>query len=244
MSALVGYDSSSDEEVDAVNDKPLRVPSPQAHESSDNKTTGLVQRNDVPFTAPSDQKHNEVVIGPVLGPTTPSNGAVAVEQAAPPFPLGDTSEREAIRYLTQAPVPVTSLPPSPPGSPDPAANDRFRRFLELKAKGVHFNEDLSKKSVFKNPSLLSNMMARVGIDEQEQYRTSLPVGLWSPTDFPEWAYKEGLLKSQQEVQGKNEANKKMLSAAGKRTIEFTSESGSGASSRKSTPGQQGKRRRP
>jgi len=87
-------------------------------------------------------------------------------------------------------------------------------------------------------------MSKVGIDEKAQYNTSLPLDLWNPNDFPEWAYKEGLLKSQQELKSQSDANRKMLSATGKRTIEFTPESASAGSSRKSTPGQQSKRRRP
>jgi hypothetical protein len=88
------------------------------------------------------------------------------------------------------------------------------------------------------------MMSKVGLDEKGQYNTSLPRGLWDPTDFPDWAYKEELLRSQQNLQGQNDANKKLLSATGKRTIEFASETGSGSSSRTSTPGQQSKRKRP
>ncbi len=241
MSGLVGYDSSSDEEA-PIKPRPNVAPPSEALNPAIAPTSEAQPNKDEVIHTPIAPR-DEPTIGPLLGPAAKPNGTSAIDETGSPTPLADISERDAIRYLTQAPVPATSLPPSPPGSPDPAANERFRRFLELKTKGLHFNEDLAKKTTFRNPSLLSTMMSRAGIAEQSQFNTSLPLDLWNPTDFPEWAYKEGLLKSQQEIQGQNEAKKKMLSASGKRTIDFALESTSAASSRKSTPGQQSKRRR-
>jgi hypothetical protein len=246
MSGLVGYESSSDEEP-ADKLVPKVVPSSKGHDALNGArtTTDDAQPSEEQDPPAPIVSSGEGLIGPLLGPSAQQNGIVVTEEEpASPIALADMSERDTIRHLTQATIPATSLPPSPPGSPDPAANDRFRQFLELKAKGVHFNEDLARKVTFRNPSLLSTMMSKVGIDEKAQYKTSLPLDLWDPTDFPDWAYKEGLLKSQQDLQGQGDSNKKMLSATGKRTIEFTSESASGSSSRKSTPGQHSKRRRP
>ena len=242
MSALVGYDSSSDEDH-AVKSAPQPM-SPSEANVALNGT--LTRKSDVQqIHEATTASSGEGLIGPLLDPAAQPNGTVRSEQQIPsPIALADMSERDAIRHLTQATVPATSLPPSPPGSPDPAANERFRRFLELKAKGIHFNEDLARKTNFRNPSLLSTMMSKIGVDEKAQYSTSLPLDLWDPTALPDWAYKEGLLKSQQEIQVQSEANKKRLSAAGKRTIDFTPETGSGGSSRRSTPGQHNKRRRP
>jgi hypothetical protein len=246
MSGLVTYDSSSDE--DATLEPASQTITPlKAHGSLNGAPTitGDVQLREEQPNSTGPASSGEGLLGPLLGPIAQPNGTdVTGQDASSPLALADMSERDAIRHLTQATVPATSLPPSPPGSPDPAANERFRRFLELKAKRVHFNEDLSGKKSFRNPSLLSAMMTKVGIDEKAQYNTSLPLDLWDPTDFPDWAYKEGLLKSQQELQAQSEANKKMLSATGKRTIEFAPETASGGSSRKSTPGQHSKRRRP
>lgn len=232
----MGYGSSDDDdegEKETAVDASPSLPNTAIHDSLITTTSNE-----------TNEASNGSAIGPLLGPAAQSNGAAAMNDVPSPVPLAELSERDAIRFLTQAPVPATSLPPSPPGSPDTAANERFRRFLELKEKGLHFNEDLAKKTSFRNPSLLSTMMARVGIDEQAQYNTSLPLELWNTGDFPEWSYKEGLLKSQKELQAQTELTKKTLSASGKRTIEFTSETASGELSRKSTPGQQGKRRRP
>lgn len=171
----------------------------------------------------------------LLGPKMPEDMVTPDEEQ---------SEQDIMRRLTRATHPMSAIPDSPPGSPDSAANARIQRFLELKARGVHFNEDLAGKSTFRNPSLLSNMMKRAGIDEDGQYATSLPTMLWDPLIFPEWSYKDGLLRSQQELREQDEAAKKAQSAAGKRTIEFATASNSGGSSRNSTPNQQSKRRRP
>jgi hypothetical protein len=245
MSGLVGYDSSSEDDT-AVIPTPQTLPSSKA---SDVLNGGATATGDVgpseeqPSSAPGASS-SESIIGPMLGPVDQPSGAAVADALSSPIALADMSGRDAIRHLTQPTFPATSLPPSPPGSPDPAANERFRRFLDLKSRGVHFNDDLARKSSFRNPSLLSTMMSKVGIDEKAQYNTSLPLDLWDPNDFPEWAYKEGLLKSQQELKSQSDANRKMLSATGKRTIEFTPESASAGSSRKSTPSQQNKRRRP
>jgi hypothetical protein len=246
MSGLVGYDSSSDEEPAhqlALKEVLLSESHDALNHAPATTDGGEPSEKRVASTPPVSS--DEGLIGPLLGPAVQEISLfVTEEELLSTIALADMSERDAIRHLTQATFPVSSLPPSPPGSPQPAANERFRRFLELKAKGIHFNEDLARKTTFRNPSLLSTMMSNVGLDEKAQYNTSLPHGLWDPTDFPDWAYKEGLLKSQQDLQNQSDASKKMLSATGKRTIEFASETASGSSSRKSTPGQHSKRRRP
>jgi hypothetical protein len=244
MSGLVSYDSSSEE--DGLEALRQEIPIPEAdHDSSQNvpgpplpPPAGVLLATAIPGQTP-----NVVKVGPMLGPAIPQNTTSPDTQMSSPSSPAELSEQDTVRYLTQAPVPATSLPPSPPGSPDPAANARFRHFLELKAKGVHFNEDLAKNPGFQNSSLLSTMMARAGINEREQYNTSLSHDLWDPTAFPEWAYKEGLLKSQTEIQGQNDEIKKSLSATGKRTIDFTSETKSSSASRASTSGQRSKRGR-
>lgn len=238
MSALVGYETSSDEEETAASaskaastiETPAALTTNTTIESNSSNSTSYVSEL--------------ASVGPLLGPNIPLNGdMIDAESLAEAFE--GTSERDTIRHLTQASLPMTSMPPSPPGSPDPAANARFARFLELKAKGLHFNEDLAKKSSFLNPALLATMIARAGIDEEDQYNTSLPLDLWNPKGFPEWAYKEELHKAQQAVRDKEVAERKALSSAGRRTIEFASSGGnSDNSSSRSTPSYQKKRRRP
>lgn len=188
------------------------------------------------------------VIGPIVGDANDTNGILDDEQD---HDLGQgtgsallspyATERNALRALTQNPFMVASIPSSPPGSPDPAANAKVARFLELKGKGVHFNADLAGKSSFQNPGLFSSMLSRAGVSDEEQYASTLPEDIWHASMFPEWAYKEGLLQQQRDMNQKREADRKGQSSAGKRTIEWVGEGQPDASSKSSTPT---KRKRP
>ena len=237
MSGLVGYGSSSDEDEDLQQTQAARGAGqpPAAAVAEPNEISHL--------TVPAHYTDEGPMVGPVAQTDIDAPSITDTSDGVDPD-LQTMSERDAIRMLTQSTHPMTSIPPSPPGSPDPAANARFRRFLELKAKGIHFNEDLASKSSFRNPKLLSSMMARAGIDESEQYNTSLPKQLWDPTAFPPTAYKEELLKSQQMLREKDETRKKELSASGKRTIEFVPADRAGPGSQDSTPRSSGKLRKP
>ena len=234
MSGLVGYDSSSDED--------------DVREGRQVGSTATVSKeHSAAPDATAIAYSSTTAFGPMVGPSAPtgdnSNGYATEFDDVDSSGQGSVSEREAIRILTQPTHPMTSMPPSPPGSPDPAANARFQRFLELKKKGVHFNEDLAGKSTFRNPTLLSTLMSRAGIEESEQYDTSLPRESWNPTVFPPYAYKEELLKSQQLLQEREEAKKKELSAKGKRTIDFLPARSASPRSATSTPGSMSKGRR-
>lgn len=77
-------------------------------------------------------------------------------------------------------------------------------------------------------------MDAAGLEEHEQYETTLPNALWNPAGFPPWAYKEELAKSQQEVLKQQEAEQARIQREG---IEFVSASASGRSSRAATPAQ-------
>ncbi|KAJ6155043.1 hypothetical protein N7470_005609 [Penicillium chermesinum] len=65
----------------------------------------------------------------------------------------EQSEKQPLKEDTQPQriVPNLDIPPSPPGSPDPAANAKFQHFLSLKHQGVHFNAKLATSSSLKNP---------------------------------------------------------------------------------------------
>lgn len=89
------------------------------------------------------------------------------------------------------------IPPSPPGSPPSGIDRKFKHFLELKEQGIHFNQKLANSSALKNPSLLQKLIEFAGLDEQDQYNTTLPEDVWNLKGFPQWAYKEELAKSQQ-----------------------------------------------
>ena len=116
-----------------------------------------------------------------------------------------SASRALIQDLTLPSVPNLDIPPSPPGSPNPAANSKFEHFLSLKKQGVHFNAKLASSSSLKNPSLLQKMMQHAGIEEQGQYETSLPTELWDISSIPQWGHKEELLRAQQEFRSKLES---------------------------------------
>lgn len=137
-----------------------------------------------------------------------------------------------MRNLTLPTTPNLDIPPSPPGSPPPGTDKKFEHFLELKKQGVHFNEKLAQSSALKNPSLLYKLMASAGLEEDDQYNTTLPEELWNPKGFPPWAYKEELAKSQQEVTKKREEERSRLQ---RESIDFVSATNSGNSTRVGTP---------
>ncbi|KAJ5626021.1 hypothetical protein N7510_002330 [Penicillium lagena] len=211
MLSLDAYDSSEDEvETHPPSDTSQRKQAPSP-------TVGTVQ-----VKTPLDREHPqpqpatvEAPSGPVLGPAsvqTPSNGPLEAGRSSP-----FSTTRALIQDLTLPPVPNLDIPPSPPGSPDPAANAKFEHFLSLKAQGVHFNAKLASSSSLKNPSLLMKMMEHAGIEEQSQYDTSLPAEVWSTSNLPPWGFKEELLKTQQEARQKSEANK-----SSRDSVEFVS----------------------
>ena len=229
MNSLVSYESSSDGEE---GEKPL--PAPPVTERPALNGDPLRHNHDPNVrTADDHDDDSKPMIGPSMSYALPEqddgNGH------SPQLP-DDLSEQDLVRFLTQASHPLTELPPSPPGSPNSQVEAKFKRFLELKSKGVHFNDDLAKKTTFKNPALLSILTERAGIEPDAQYATSLPASIWDPQSLPSFAYKEELLRSQQAIRDQEGARKKQASAAGKRTIEFTAASRSGASSHASTPG--------
>lgn len=161
--------------------------------------------------------------GPVLGP---ASGPAPENQAQSPEDLSASGRsspfsttRALIHDMTLPPVPNLDIPPSPPGSPNAAANAKFEHFLSLKKQGVHFNAKLASSSSLRNPSLLKKMMEHAGIDERSQYNTSLPSDLWDVSNLPKWAFKDELLKVQQDVRQKMEENN---AACQRSSIEFVS----------------------
>lgn len=243
MSGLVGYGSSSSEDEDEDDAPPIAGSSSKALlQDRANSADGHVQATSSPSDAFLKQTDNlPAFLGPKPEP------APDPDEAATPSFVDDSAntanpyetDREAILRLTAPNVSIDAIPPSPPGSPDPAANARFARFLELKGKGIHFNEDLAKKPNYLNPSLFSTMLRRAGLDESAQYASSLPSDLWNPMEFPEYAYHEQLGKDQQAIRSKDEETKRAQSAAGKRVLEFIPQTNSTTSSRKSTPSKDG-----
>lgn len=151
--------------------------------------------------------------------------------SAPQSPY--SASRAQIRDMTLPTVPNLNIPPSPPGSPPPGMDAKIKYFLELKKQGIHFNEKLARSSALKNPSLLRKLMVSAGVDECDQYDTTLPKNIWDPTGFPAWAYKEELAKSQQDMTKKKE---EVRARVQRESIDFISATNSGNSSRGGTPG--------
>lgn len=157
------------------------------------------------------------LVGPALGPPADDDLEVQDEDpsVAPQSPY--SANRALLRDLTLPTLPNYDIPPSPPGSPKESTNAKFKHFLELKKQGVHFNQKLAKSAALKNPSLMQKLLDFSGIDEVGQYETTLDKDLWDPNGFPEDAYKEELLKSQQKITKRKEDEK----ARGQReSVEF------------------------
>ena len=144
------------------------------------------------------------------------NGTIS----APQSPYSTT--RAVVRDLTLPTVPNFNIPDSPPGSPPPGMEKKLSHFLELKKQGVHFNEKVANSSALKNPSILGKLMTFAGLEESNQYATTLPKELWDPQGFPPWAYHEELAKAQDEAQKERE---KEMARTQRETIDFVSASG-------------------
>lgn len=153
------------------------------------------------------------VTGPVLGPQQPplETTGQALEQT-------ESVSRDLVRDLTLPPVPNLDIPPSPPGSPDPTAQKKISHFLALKDQGVHFNEKLAASTSLKNPSLFFKLREHAGIDDREQYASSLPSDIWDASSLPNWAYHEELYKSQQATRA--QLDEKRAAEGRDRKIEF------------------------
>jgi hypothetical protein len=220
MNGLVAYDSSSDDDAEPVK-------APRAAVGGATNSASLAHVAPAKNGVDTDETESAMV-GPSM-PTEITGGSSMEDLDDLP---ADVSEQDLVRHLTQATHSMKAIPPSPPGSPNPATDARLKRFLALKATGMHFNEDLAKKNSFRNPALLSNLMERTGLSDDDQYANSISRALYQPADLPGFAYKEELARSQQRIRGQQATRKKQAAAVGKRTIEFTS----ATSSQTSTPG--------
>lgn len=164
---------------------------------------------------------NGILVGPSLSRI--SGGSIA---SAPHSPY--SANRSLIHDLTLPTKAKFNIPPSPPRSSSAPMDRKFEHFLDLKKQGLHFNEKLAGSSALKNPSLLPKLMSFAGVEECDQYSTTLPKDIWDPAGFPTWAYKEELTKSQQAISKKREELKSRLH---RESIEFVSSTNSGISSK-------------
>ncbi|KAJ5748059.1 uncharacterized protein N7511_009755 [Penicillium nucicola] len=221
MLGLGAYESSSEDEAE------LNRQSSQLQHTKE-PLVATTSTDQGPIESPDEEPVSKVIInttepvpnGPVLGPESidqaPDAGSAHITtKASSPF----LDSRVLIQDLTLPPVPNLDIPPSPPGSPDAAANAKFEHFLSLKKQGVHFNTKLASSSSLKNPSLLMKMMNHAGINEKCQYDTSLPLDLWDISSLPRWGFKEELLNTQQTFRQKVEEQK---SSGQRSSLDFVS----------------------
>ncbi|CRL27102.1 HCNGP-like [Penicillium camemberti] len=209
MLGLGDYESSSEDEVER------KGPSPKPQRNKDiPPTTSQASQNEgnMPLNSLGPTRFHvatdSVPEGPVLGPASIDMAPLSEDKhltsgRSSPF----SASRALVQDLTLPLIPNLDIPPSPPGSPNPAANAKFEHFLSLKKQGVHFNSKLASSSSLKNPSLLKKMMEHAGINEQSQYDTSLPADLWNPSNLPNWGFKEELLRTQQDFRKQSEEKK-------------------------------------
>ncbi|GAB7357218.1 hypothetical protein MBLNU459_g8199t1 [Dothideomycetes sp. NU459] len=225
MSALgLGDYGSSDEDEGVVAPQPppphpqpsiatTTRPGPDLAEASSSKTSQPFAKPVADGTLQARQAQPDAPPGPSLGPA-PGPAAMPPDLAEgdDDLPQDDgavptspyTADRLLVRNLTMPPVPNFDIPPSPPGSPPPTTTARFGRFLELKKKGVHFNERLSQSAALRNPGLLSKLMDFAGISTEDQYATSLPEAVAPRSNFPEWAYADNLVAAHKKIAKKRE----------------------------------------
>ncbi|MCJ1477936.1 hypothetical protein MMC13_006610 [Lambiella insularis] len=240
MSGLVGYGSSDEEDADGEvrpvktsnSSHDTRQPSEQAHGSESNPHTNALLEEARNGSHKMTLNVEGRLEGPSLGPSASRPDTELLSAPQSPY----TANRALIRDLTLPTIPNLDIPNSPPGSPPPGMDQKFEHFLELKRQGVHFNEKLARSSALKNPSLLKKLMDFAGIDESEQYSTTLPPSIWDPTGFPPSAFKEELNKSQEEVHKRREEERLK---ARRESVDFVSASVSGQSSRAGTPASSG-----
>ncbi|KAK4693286.1 hypothetical protein P7C71_g4078, partial [Lecanoromycetidae sp. Uapishka_2] len=227
MSNLVAYDSSDEEDV-------LNIMNEQSQGHPPSEFLDGTAHGSLRPSGPSNEPDlsslcaNGAMLGPAGPPSPTSQNSNTISSPSSPY----TSQRATIRSLTLPADPNLDIPPSPPGSPTPGADQKFVHFLKLKKQGVHFNAKLASSSALKNPSLLPKLMNFAGVEEQKQYATTLPMPLWDPAGFSNWAYKEELAKDQQMVAKRKEEER----SRGSREIDFVSATNSVHSSRAGTPG--------
>lgn len=230
MSGLVGYGTSDEEDddgdkkdaawQDASKDTASKPAEP--HSAFNEPQNGGLESS---IETPSSHAYRD---GNFVGPTGPLANQIS-DHDPQNHPLSPHSaNRAAIRSLTLPTVPNLDIPPSPSGTPPPGMDRKFQHFLDLKRQGVHFNQKLANSSALKNPSLLQKLMDFAGLEDQDQYCTSLPEDVWDPKAFPSWAYKEELAKSQQAITKKMEEK---LAGTQRERIEFVSATNSVHSSR-------------
>ncbi|KAL8656660.1 MAG: hypothetical protein Q9210_000092 [Variospora velana] len=216
MSALVGYDSSDDDEARIL--RSGASPEAAGPDSSPRNSIS-VRKSDETITydpkatvADNDEERDTTtkvanLQSTLVGPQGPPSDLLGEQNGKSASVSSYLANRATIRNLTMPTTPNLDIPESPLGSPSPGMEQKFEHFSQLKKQGVHFNEKLARSSALKNPALLHRLMASAGLRVNDQYTTALPETLWNPAALPEWAYKDNLAKSQQQMTRELEESK-------------------------------------
>ncbi|KJZ73532.1 hypothetical protein HIM_07088 [Hirsutella minnesotensis 3608] len=217
MAGLVGYDSSDDEEKEVEASREGAELTPDEAPVKSHSTDTATEENQSKPAPPAAQPQAPPAIGPVpqsavpLGPSLPPMDSSAVEGDGTQEDDGPSSpysaNRALVHDLTLPTIPDLDIPRSPPGSPPERARKSFEQFLALKKKGTHFNAKLEQSTALRNPSVTDKLMDFVGLDNQQQYETTLPRDLWNPAAFPETAFVDKLRKSRDKIAKEREADK-------------------------------------
>ncbi|KAF1971359.1 hypothetical protein BU23DRAFT_555897 [Bimuria novae-zelandiae CBS 107.79] len=217
----IDYVSSDEEDVSSVA-KPEPKPPLPAVVSAPEPAPAPVEEKPAPTALPE---------GPAQGPSaTPLPEDDETQDITPPgSPF--TSNRLMMQSLTLPPVPNLDIPPSPPGSPPQKSTKKFAQFLELKKNGQHFNQRLEGSPVVRDPNHSRKLMDFAGINDEDQYVSTLPEGLGVPAVWPEWAYGDALNASQKKI---NKVKESERSKVPRYSVDFVPAE-SGASSGSGTP---------
>jgi len=221
MLGLVVYESSDEEETKGKaselesksNGKTLPGKSSRSQVNSKAYSSDNLEIRPASQHHAASSEHTDLFIGPSK-PERAYNSLNGNPQSTQSSPF--STSRSLIHDLTLPPVPNLDIPPSPPGSPDLATNEKFSLFLSLKDQGVHFNEKLSGSSSLKNPNLLLKLRQHAELDNEQQYATSLAPSLWDVSMLPTWGFKEELLKNQLNIRQKVDEKK----VAGRESLHF------------------------
>ncbi|GAM83425.1 hypothetical protein ANO11243_014130 [Dothideomycetidae sp. 11243] len=205
MSALGlgGYDSDSDEENDVTADPGTL----KAEAVEDDHQAGPTK--DSEDTAMTDHAAATAALGPSLPMDDREDQIPGLDMPeVDPFLSPFSQTRQRVRMLTMPPVPNFDIPPSPPPL-DPSAaavmNKKVRHFLDLKQRGVHFNQRLLNSNALKNPGMSGRLMEYAGIEGVVQYDHAMADGLG--VDVRHWAgLKIEDIVSKMEEERRREAN--------------------------------------
>lgn len=186
---------------------PPTLPIPQSAPNS----SQAFRTNPDPFNVASFL-HTPPIQGPALGPALEPHPSSAGTSSLPETKNTPRNESRRLsaddgslspyswamnkrRELTMPPVPNFDIPPPPQETAPAAIEAKFKHFLQLKSKGLHFNNDLDTKHEFKDPAYMEKRLKFAGVEPQNEYECTLSKDCYD-TDWPEDAYYDKMKEKQ------------------------------------------------